>query len=247
MKTADLLDLQPVPVVAFHGVGRIYPGPPPVEALRAFDLTVDRGDYVTVVGPSGSGKSTFLNIAGLLDRPTSGRYELDGIDVGSLGESQRTALRGRRIGFVFQSYHLVAHRPAVENVMLAMLYHGIADQERRSRAVEALERVSLGHRMWAPPSQMSGGERQRTAIARAIVTRPSLLLSDEPTGNLDSKTAAAVLDIFDELHRAGMTLVVITHDPSIAERGERRILIRDGELREETPARGGSAVPAGQR
>ncbi len=230
------------PVVAFHGVGRIYPGPPPFEALRPIDLTVDRGDYVTVVGPSGSGKSTFLNVAGLLDRPTSGRYEMEGIDVGDLSEAHRTALRGRRIGFVFQAYHLAAHRPAIDNVMLGLLYHGTSQRERRLRSIQALERVSLEHRVWALPSRMSGGERQRVAIARAIVTQPSLLLCDEPTGNLDSGTSATVLDLFQELHGAGMTLVVITHDPSVAERGQRRILIRDGELSEEPP-RTAAATP----
>lgn len=216
------------PVIRFRGVGLTYPGPPPVEALRPADLAVERGDYVTVVGPSGSGKSTLLNVAGLLDRATTGVYELDGIDVADLTESQRTALRGTRIGFVFQAYHLLAHRSAVENVMLAMLYAGPTRSHRRQQAYETLERVGLASRAQAPPTQLSGGERQRVAIARALVNRPSLLLCDEPTGNLDSDTAAAVLGLIDELHESGLTVVLITHDLTVARRGQRTITIRDG-------------------
>ncbi|MCB5169049.1 ABC transporter ATP-binding protein [Streptomyces bambusae] len=216
----------------FRGVGFTYPGPPPVTALGACELTVRRGEFLTVVGPSGSGKSTFLNLAGLLDVPTRGRYLLDGIDTGGLRERERAALRGRRIGFVFQSFHLLPHRSALENVGLALLYTGVPPAERRDRARAALERVGLGHRLHAPPGQLSGGERQRVAVARALVGRPSLLLCDEPTGNLDSASAAAVLSLLDGLHRAGMTVVVITHDPEVAARGGRTVTIRDGRLYE---------------
>ncbi|MDX6742016.1 ABC transporter ATP-binding protein [Actinocorallia sp. A-T 12471] len=223
---------EPPPVIEFSGVGLTHPGPPPVPALHPADLRIGRGEFVTVVGPSGSGKSTFLNVTGLLDRPTEGVYRLDGIDTATLGEAQRTALRGRRIGFVFQSFHLLPHRSAVENVMLALVYTGVPRKERRALAVDALQRVGLGHRREAAASQMSGGERQRVAIARALVGRPSLLLCDEPTGNLDSGNADRVLDLLGGLHAAGMTLVVVTHDGEVAARGQRSVVIRDGLLRE---------------
>ncbi|MEU1421157.1 ABC transporter ATP-binding protein [Kitasatospora sp. NPDC086009] len=224
------------PLVEFRRVGLTYPGPPPVTALAPCDLAVDPGDYVTVTGPSGSGKSTFLNIAGLLDAPTTGRYLLDGVDTGPLADGDRTALRGRRIGFVFQSFHLLPHRSAAENVALALLYTAArgrrAAAERRERAREALVRVGLGHRADALPSRLSGGERQRVAIARALVGRPALLLCDEPTGNLDTATARSVLTLLDDLHAQGLTLLLITHDPQVAARGRRTVAIRDGVLRE---------------
>ncbi|MDX6744440.1 ABC transporter ATP-binding protein [Actinocorallia sp. A-T 12471] len=220
------------PVIEFDGVGLTYPGPPPVPALHPARLRVSRGEFVTVVGPSGSGKSTFLNVTGLLDRPTEGVYRLDGIDTAALGEADRTALRGRRIGFVFQSFHLLPQRTAVENVMLAQVYTGVPRRRRRALAVEALERVGLARRMEAAASRMSGGERQRVAIARALVGEPSLLLCDEPTGNLDSGTAERVLGLLEDLHASGMTLVVVTHDPGVAARGARSVVIRDGRLTE---------------
>jgi putative ABC transport system ATP-binding protein len=226
----------PGPVIELRGVGLTYPGPPPVAALRPCDLTVRHGDYVTVIGPSGSGKSTFLNIAGLLDAPTTGTYLLDGIDTATLTDAERTALRGRRIGFVFQSFHLLPHRSALENVALSTLYTVGRGRklaaERRERAREALEKVGLGHRLDSLPTRLSGGERQRVAIARALMGRPSLLLCDEPTGNLDSATADAILALLDQLHRDGMTVLLITHDPQVAERAERTITIRDGVLSE---------------
>ncbi|MCP2338887.1 putative ABC transport system ATP-binding protein [Actinomadura rupiterrae] len=193
------------------------------------------GEYVTVVGPSGSGKSTFLNVAGLLDRPSGGTYWLDGIDTGALSERDRTSLRGRRIGFVFQSFHLLARRTAIENVMLAMLYTGISRRRRAELAARTLSLVGLQHRVHAQAGQLSGGERQRVAIARALVNRPSLLLCDEPTGNLDTTTAAQVLELIDELHADGFTILVVTHDPSVAARGQRCVVIRDGNLTESDP------------
>ncbi|WTX00526.1 ABC transporter ATP-binding protein [Streptomycetaceae bacterium NBC_01309] len=219
--------------MVFDRVALTYPGPPPVHALRPVDLTVGRGDFVTIVGPSGSGKSTFLNVAGLLDRPTGGRYILDGTDTGRLKDGGRTALRGTRIGFVFQAFHLLAHRGALENVELGMLYAGLPRTERTKRAREALIRVGLGHRLHAMPSTLSGGERQRVAIARALAPRPALLLCDEPTGNLDTTTADSVLSLLDELHTAGMTVMLITHDPQVAARGTRTLTIRDGVLTEQ--------------
>ncbi|THA73269.1 ABC transporter ATP-binding protein [Streptomyces sp. A0642] len=218
------------PVIAFTGIGLTYPGPPPVAALQPCDLRIDRGEFVTVVGPSGSGKSSFLNIVGLLDEPTQGTYALDGIDTGTVSEANRAALRSERIGFVFQSFHLLPHRSALENVELAMLYQRRPRRERRRRAESVLRRVGIGHRLQSLPTQLSGGERQRVAIARALVADPSLLLCDEPTGNLDSRTAASVLDLLHGLHRDGMTLVVITHDADVAAQGRRTLTLRDGFL-----------------
>ncbi|MGW0669148.1 ABC transporter ATP-binding protein [Streptomyces sp. NPDC002746] len=225
-----------VPVIEFRQVSLTYPGPPPVAAFRPCDLVIGRGEFVTVVGPSGSGKSTFLNIAGLLDAPTAGSYLLDGLDTGAMKDGDRTALRGRRIGFVFQSFHLLPHRSALENVTLAMVYSGVARKERRRRAREALVRVGLGHRVDSLPTRLSGGERQRVAIARALVARPSLLLCDEPTGNLDTANARSVLGLLAELHADGMTVLVITHDPEVAGRGARTVTIRDGVLCEREEA-----------
>ncbi|MFD7546090.1 ABC transporter ATP-binding protein [Streptomyces sp. NPDC059816] len=224
------------PVIEFRQVGLTYPGPPPVPALKPCELLVEPGDFVTVVGPSGSGKSTFLNIAGLLDAPTHGTYLLDGYDTGALCDADRTALRGRRIGFVFQAFHLLPHRSALENVTLAMVYNGIPHAERAPRARDALVRVGLGHRIDSLPTRLSGGERQRVAIARALAAGPSLLLCDEPTGNLDTVNAGAVLALLDELHGDGMTILLITHDPEVAARGARTVAIRDGVLREQRVA-----------
>ncbi|MFC8388097.1 ABC transporter ATP-binding protein [Streptomyces sp. NPDC057238] len=226
------------PVIEFRDVGLTYPGPPAVHALHPCDLSIAGGDFVTVVGPSGSGKSTLLNIAGLLDAPTHGRYLLDGIDTTALSASHLAALRGRRIGFVFQAFHLLPHRSAQENVELAMVYQAVPRRLRRLRAAAVLDRVGLGHRAAALPTQLSGGERQRVAIARALVAEPSLLLCDEPTGNLDSATAASVLALLDELHRDGMTIVVITHDAEVARHGQRTVTIRDGVLSDPARHRG---------
>lgn len=221
---------EPAPVVELRQAGRTFPGPPEVHALFPADLVVERGDYVSIVGPSGSGKSTLLNLLGLLDRPTTGRYLLDGIDVGTLGDAERTALRGRLIGFVFQSFHLLPHRSVVENVMLAQLYSGVPAATRRVRATHALEQVGMGHRLEFQPQTLSGGERQRVAIARALASHPSLLLCDEPTGNLDDANTAGVLDLLDDLHRQGLTLLVITHDQEVSVRAERTVVMRDAVL-----------------
>jgi len=222
-------------VVELQGVGRIFDSTPPVEALQPTDLKIHDGEYVAIVGPSGSGKSTLLHLLGLLDAPTSGRYLLDGIDTADLSEPQRAGLRGSKIGFVFQSFHLLAHRTTVENVALAELYSTESRQDRTDRAVEALTQVGLGHRLEAYPTTLSGGERQRVAIARAVVGGPSLVLADEPTGNLDSATSAAVMDMFSALHGQGITLAVITHDAEVSVRAQRRLHIRDGKLSERPP------------
>ncbi|GIJ60272.1 ABC transporter ATP-binding protein [Virgisporangium aurantiacum] len=216
--------------IELTGIGVTYPGPPPVHALRPCDLTVAAGEHLAVVGPSGSGKSTILNVLGLLDRPTVGRYRLDGTDVGALGDRDRTSLRGHRIGFVFQSFHLLPLRSAVENVALGQLYSGVRRSARLRAAAEALDRVGLAHRRTAVPATMSGGERQRVAIARALVHRPRVLLCDEPTGNLDTATARDVLALFAGLRDDGITIVMITHDPDVARRASRVVTIRDGVL-----------------
>ncbi|MEP6981892.1 MAG: ABC transporter ATP-binding protein, partial [Nakamurella sp.] len=203
---------------------------PEVLAVKGVDLAVERGEYLSIIGPSGSGKSTLLHVLGLLDRPTSGTYLLDGVDVAKMTEGDRAGMRGGRIGFVFQAFHLLASRSVVDNVMLAMVYQDVPRRDRRPRALEALERVGLGHRLDFAPAQLSGGERQRVAVARALVGRPSLLLADEPTGNLDQANAAGVLDLFDDLHTAGITIAVITHDEQVSARAQRRVRITDGEL-----------------
>jgi ABC-type lipoprotein export system ATPase subunit len=205
------------------------------------DLSIWRGEWLAIVGPSGSGKSTLLNVLGLLDRQTEGTYKLDGVDVDELDDLARAGLRGRKIGFVFQAFHLLPHRSVLENVMLAELYVGAPRQGRRERALEALERVGLGDRADFLPTRLSGGQRQRAAIARSLMAEPSLLLCDEPTGNLDSKSAANVLDILGELAGDGLTLVVITHDEHVAARADRRVHIIDGHLIKVEPVAAGPA------
>ena len=218
------------PVIRLSSAAFTYRGPPPVAALKPTSLVIYRGEHVAITGPSGSGKSTLLNLLGLLDKPTHGSIEIDGIDVGAASERERAAVRAHRIGFVFQSFHLLPYRTSIENVMLAQVY---ADEPRRRRhgaAMAALAQVGLDHRAHALPTALSGGERQRVAIARALVNRPSLLMCDEPTGNLDTATTDELSDLLESLHRAGATLVVITHNPAVASRAQRQIAIRDGEL-----------------
>jgi len=221
-----------VPVIELRGVSRTFGSSPPVEALRGVDLVVERGDSVSVMGPSGSGKSTLLHIIGCLDRQTSGSYLVDGIDVASLDEDGRAALRGQRIGLVFQTFHLLAHRTVLENVMLSEVYVGSERAGRRKRALAALDRVGVAHRAAFPPGKLSGGQQQRVAIARALIGAPSLLLCDEPTGNLDSANTASVLELFDGLSADGVTILVITHDPEVAARARRVVRIVDGQLTE---------------
>ncbi|AWS46799.1 ABC transporter ATP-binding protein [Streptosporangium sp. 'caverna'] len=264
-------------VIHLNDVSRVFPADPPVHALSKIRLRVERGDYMAIVGPSGSGKSTLLNTLGLLDRPTSGSYLLDGIETTTLKDGARTRLRGHRIGFVYQSFHLLDHRTVAENVMLAEMYgrsggaggerarneptstrasattnpRGGAGGERarneppgaaiggygrrgcRRRAEEMLEKVGMSHRVDFMPGRLSGGERQRVAIARALMGGPSLLLCDEPTGNLDSRNTGAVLDLFDGLRDQGLTLLVITHEDAVSARANRRVRISDGVLTEE--------------
>ena len=220
------------PVVELVDLGRTFTGASEVHALDGVDLSVDAGEFLAVVGPSGSGKSTLLHLLGLLDRPSRGVYRLDGIDTQTLGERDRTAMRGQRIGFVFQSFHLLAHRSVTENVMTGMLYQRVPRSQRRQRSLDALDRVGMAHRADFTPSTLSGGERQRVAVARALAARPSMLLCDEPTGNLDSANSNAMLSLFEELHHEGQTVVLITHDSAVSERARRVVRIHDGHLSE---------------
>ena len=220
------------PVIELHGLARTYPGPPPVPALRPADLVIEAGGYVAVTGPSGSGKSTLLHLLGLLDTPTEGSYLLDGLDTSTLNDRDRSALRGSRIGIVFQAFHLLPYRSAVENVLVAQLYNQTPRGGRYQAGAGALDAVGMGHRLDALPTTLSGGESQRVAIARALVNRPSLLLCDEPTGNLDSRNAAALMGLLDQLNAAGFTIVVITHDPGVAAHAGRSIAISDGIISE---------------
>jgi putative ABC transport system ATP-binding protein len=221
-----------VTLIELRDITRSFPGPPEVQALKAVNLSIVEGDYVSIIGPSGSGKSTMLNILGLLDRPTVGEYRIDGVVTGSLSEDERAAVRARRIGFVFQSFHLMPRRTVLDNVLMPMLYSGVPRAEREERARQTLRRVGLEHRVDFLPATLSGGERQRVAVARAVVSAPSVLLADEPTGNLDGATSGEVMNLFDELRADGLTLVVITHDPAVAARASRRVRIADGRLSE---------------
>jgi ABC-type lipoprotein export system ATPase subunit len=230
----EVATLQGRPVVEVRGLSRTYGTDPPVHALRGIDLTIGRGDWVAIVGPSGSGKSTLLHILGCLDRPTAGSYRIEGINAGELSEEERSSLRARSIGFVFQTFHLLGHRSALENVMLADVYAAGDRDNRRERALASLERVGLGHRADFLPTKLSGGEQQRVAIARALLGSPRLLLCDEPTGNLDSVNTESVLSLFEELGHDGLTLVVITHDEDVAAHAKRIVRIVDGHLTEVT-------------
>ncbi|MGW1215927.1 ABC transporter ATP-binding protein [Streptomyces sp. NPDC002499] len=220
----------PGPVLELVDVVHQYQGSPPVRALDGVNLTVTAGDWVAIVGPSGSGKSTLLNLMGALSTPTSGVVRVDGHDVTRLSDGQLSALRGRALGFVFQSFHLLQGLTALDNVATALLYRGIPAGQRRERAARALERVGLGRRLGHRPSQLSGGECQRVAVARALVGEPALILADEPTGNLDSRTGEEIMNLFGELHTAGATLALITHDEDIARAAPRRLHVRDGRI-----------------
>ncbi len=227
--TAQELD-RTARVLELRKIGRQYGTEPAVHALVDVDLSLYRGDWLAITGPSGAGKSTLLNIIGCLDQPTSGTYLVDGIDTTKLTDNQRAGVRSQRIGFVFQSFHLLPYRSVLENVMLAEVYRNQSADGRRERAFSAIERVGLAHRADFSPMKLSGGERQRVAIARALVGSPSLLLCDEPTGNLDSKNTASILDLFARLNGEGLTLVVVTHDENVARRAARRVQIVDGRL-----------------
>ena len=221
----------PAAVAELRGISKIYgSGDLKVKALDQLDLTIQQGDYLAVMGASGSGKSTAMNILGCLDRPSRGSYRLNGMAVEQLDDDALADVRNRSLGFVFQQFHLLGHASAMENVMLPMVYAGIPKDERIERAEAALRRVGLGQRLENKPNQLSGGQQQRVAIARAIINRPSLLLADEPTGALDSSTTAEVLDLFDELHQQGITLVMVTHEDDVAAQAQRIARFQDGRV-----------------
>ncbi|HKO57603.1 MAG TPA: ABC transporter ATP-binding protein [Thermoanaerobaculia bacterium] len=224
---------EPVHLIEMHELTRVYQlGPQEIYALRGVTLTIEPGEYVAIMGPSGSGKSTLMNIIGCLDTPTAGRYLLDGIPVESMNEDELAAVRNRKIGFVFQTFNLLARTTALQNVELPLIYAKIPRTERRNLAEEALAAVGLGDRMHHQPNELSGGQRQRVAIARALVNKPSLLLADEPTGNLDSQTGREILDLFRDLHDRGNSIIMVTHEDDVAKEAKRVIHIRDGKIAE---------------
>jgi putative ABC transport system ATP-binding protein len=226
-------------VVELENVTKVYQmGDVKVHALCGISLTVHKGEYVAIMGASGSGKSTLMNIIGLLDRPTAGNYCINGTDVTKLGKSNFADMRNREIGFVFQRFNLLSRIPAERQVELPLFYAGISGGQARQMSLEALARVDLADRATHRPDELSGGEQQRVAVARALVNRPSLILADEPTGALDSKTGAEILKLFDELHKQGLTLIVVTHDPKVAQRSERIVTLSDGEVVSDQPVDG---------
>ncbi|MEM8739223.1 MAG: ABC transporter ATP-binding protein [Planctomycetota bacterium] len=230
-------------VAEIRGVTKVYQkskAVPPVHALAGVDLVVPRGQYIAIMGPSGSGKSTMMNIIGCLDRPTAGQYLLDGEDVATMSDERLSRVRGKRLGFVFQAFNLIPQLDVQENVAVPLFYQGASPAARRAKAAEALGRVGLADRLTHRPSELSGGQQQRVAIARALVNDPSILLADEPTGALDTKTGDAILELFEELHGNGQTVVVITHDEEVAVHCERVVRLRDGRI--DRDEKGGKAA-----
>jgi putative ABC transport system ATP-binding protein len=225
----SVVDKQPV-IHVRDAVKRYGIGDASIFALNGVSLTIEAGEYVAIMGPSGSGKSTLMNILGALDDMTSGQYFLDGIEISSMDENHLSIVRGRKIGFIFQSFNLIPRTTAIANVELPMAYQGVKPKERRERALVALEVVGLADRINHEPTELSGGQQQRVAVARALATRPALLLADEPTGALDSKSTADLLDLFDQINAAGRTVVVITHEDDVAHRAKRIVRMRDGKI-----------------
>jgi len=219
------------PLIQFRNIAKVYgTGNTEVRALWNVDMTIERGEYCSIMGPSGSGKSTAMNMIGCLDQPTKGEYFFDGQDVAKLAEDELAHIRNRKIGFVFQQFHLLPHLTALENVEQPMMYAGVPSAQRKKRSADALEQVGLGNRLHNRPNQLSGGQQQRVAIARAIVNTPLLILADEPTGALDTQTTQDVIDIFSELNKSGITVVMVTHEPEVARLTNRVIWFRDGEV-----------------
>lgn len=223
-----------MPLIDLDDVSKVYEmGSETIHALDGLSLSIARGEYVAVMGASGSGKSTLMNVVGCLDRPSSGSYHLNGTAVEGLNDDELARIRNREIGFVFQTFNLLARTDALHNVELPLVYAGTKRRERRERAIEALERVGLLDRMTHDPGELSGGQRQRVAVARALVNRPSILLADEPTGNLDSSTSEEIMTLFDELHASGNTVILVTHETDIAKHAQREVLLRDGAVLED--------------
>ncbi|EGQ7880359.1 ABC transporter ATP-binding protein [Vibrio cholerae] len=228
--------LSPAPLVELQQICKHYTsGQNVVKALDGVDLTIRHGEFLAILGPSGSGKSTLMNVLGCLDKPTAGRYQLDGHPVDSLSTQQLAAIRNQKIGFVFQSFNLLEYASALDNVALPLVYAGVKAKERRRRATELLTRVGLADRLDHKPNQLSGGQKQRVAIARALINQPQILLADEPTGALDSKSGAEIEALFNELHREGRTIIVVTHDNELAKRTKRIVTIRDGQVVSDEP------------
>ncbi|MCR9967852.1 ABC transporter ATP-binding protein [Vibrio cholerae] len=228
--------LSPAPLVELQQICKHYTsGQNVVKALDGVDLTIRHGEFLAILGPSGSGKSTLMNVLGCLDKPTAGRYQLDGHPVDSLSTQQLAAIRNQKIGFVFQSFNLLEYASALDNVALPLVYAGVKAKDRRRRATELLIRVGLADRLDHKPNQLSGGQKQRVAIARALINQPQILLADEPTGALDSKSGAEIEALFNELHREGRTIIVVTHDNELAKRTKRIVTIRDGQVVSDEP------------
>jgi len=226
-------EIAPEHLIEMHQVTRVYQlGPQEIYALSGVDLVIDPGEYVAIMGPSGSGKSTLMNIIGCLDTPTAGRYILDGVPVETMNDDELAAVRNKKIGFVFQTFNLLARTTALQNVELPLIYAKIPRAQRRTLAEEALTAVGLSDRMNHQPNELSGGQRQRVAIARALVNKPSLLLADEPTGNLDSQTGREILDLFRDLHARGNSIIIVTHEDDVAHEAKRIIHIRDGKVKD---------------
>lgn len=222
-------------VIKIRSITRDFPlGQEVVKVLKGIDLDIEKGEYVALMGPSGSGKSTLMNLLGCLDTPTSGNYELNGIDVSSMSDDELAEIRNKEIGFVFQTFNLLPRTTALDNVALPLVYAGFGKQQRHERAGEVLADVGLSDRMDHRPNQLSGGQRQRVAVGRALVNKPSIILADEPTGNLDSKTSLEIMQLFDDIHKAGNTVILVTHEEDIAAHAQRVIRLRDGVIESDT-------------